>query len=221
MVDSIKQESLGELVANEIRKSIWNKELKFGQRLIESDLSEQFNVSRNVIRDALKILENEELVVIKPRKGTYISQFSHKDWREILDLRIMIESYSFIKAAENLKDEHKAEIQSILEEIRINALKNNWKNLFDLDMKFHRYIINLSGNSRVIKIYNLIQVQIRTFLVYLDQFYSSPLSFYEEQKELYETFLTKDPQLIDKKIRLHIKCVEEKLLAAEKIILKD
>ena len=213
MDDPIKQESLGELVANEIRKSIWNKELEFGQRLIENDLSEKFDVSRSTIRDALKILEYEELVISKPRKGTYISQFSNKDWREIIDLRTIVETYAFVKALPNLKNEQLNVLEAILEEMRIHSINGNWRMLFDLDMEFHSFIVNLSRNSRVIRIYESIQVQIRTFLVNLDKYYSNPHSFYEEQKELYETLLTKDPELIDKKIRIHIEYVEGKLLA--------
>ena len=101
----------------------------------------------------------------------------------------------------------------ILEEMRVNTINESWRNLFDLDMKFHSYVVNLSGNSRVIRIYESIQVQIRTFLVNLDKYYSNHQSFYEEQKELFETMLTKDPELIDKKIRIHIEYVEGKLLA--------
>lgn len=156
MDDSIKQESLGELVANEIRKSIWNKELEFGQRLIESKLSEKFKVSRSTIRDALKILEYEELVISKPRKGTYIFQFSNKDWREIIELRMIVEAYAFVKALPNLKSEQLKELETILEDMRINTINGNWKNLFDFYMKFHSYIVNLSGNSRVIRIYESI-----------------------------------------------------------------
>ncbi|MEH7226649.1 GntR family transcriptional regulator [Bacillus sp. JJ1566] len=213
MDDSIKQESLGELVANEIRKSIWSRELEFGQRLIENDLSEKFDVSRSTIRDALKILEYEEMVISKPRKGTYISQFSNKDWREIIELRTIVEAYAFVKALPNLKSKQFKELEAILDEMRIHTINENWRRLFDLDMKFHSYMVNLSRNSRVIRIYESIQVQIRTFLVNLDKYYSNPYSFYEEQKELFETLLTKDPSLIEKKIRIHIEYVEGKLLA--------
>lgn len=221
MNDSIKQKSLGELVANEIRKSIWNKELEFGQRLIENDLSEKYDVSRSTIRDALKILEFEELVISKPRKGTYISPFSNKDWREIIELRTMVEAYAFVKVIPKLASGQIKKLEMILEDMNINTINENWNNLFDLDMKFHSYVVNLSGNSRVIRIYESIQVQIRTFLVNLDKYYSNHQSFYEEQKELFETMLTKDPELIDKKIRIHIEYVEGELLADDQNAIND
>jgi len=213
MGDPILQESLGSLVANQLRQRIWNKEIQFGERLIESDLSEQFGVSRNTIRDALKILEYEEMVVSKPRKGTYVSQFSNKDWREMIELRTIIESYAFVKALPHLDEKHFKKLEKTLDQMKIIADNKDWAKLFDLDMKFHSYIVKLSGNSRIIKIYESIQVQIRTFLVHLDKYYSSHISFYEEQKELFETLLTKDPEKIKEKIRTHIEYVEGQLLA--------
>lgn len=211
----IEQESLGRLVANKLRKSIWEKELKFGERLVETDLSERFQVSRSTIRDALKILEYEELVVSKPRKGTYVANFTKEDWREMLELRILIESHAFVNALDYLTDEHFEQLEAIIEKMKEYLSEPNWSKLFDLDMKFHHYVITLSGNSRIIRIYESLQIQIRTFLIHLETFYSSPQSFYEEQKELLETLKTKDPKSVDKKIRTHIGYVEGHLLTGD------
>src|SRR5690625_2997725 len=167
MNDSDLHESLGSIVATELRQKIWKQEIQFGERLIESNLAELFGVSRNIIRDALKILEYEEIVIRKPRKGTYVSQFSEKDWKETIELRTIVESYAFVKALSYINVDHFKELEKILDEMKINTDEKNWNKLFDLDMRFHSYIVNLSGNSRVIKIYESIQVQIRTFLVNL------------------------------------------------------
>src|SRR5699024_6943036 len=213
MGDPILQESLGSLVANQLRQRIWNKEIQFGERLIESDLSEQFGVSRNTIRDALKILEYEEMVVSKPRKGTYVSQFSNKDWREMIELRTIVEAYAFVKALPHLEEKHFIYLEDILSQMKLETENKNWGKLFDLDIQFHSLIIKLSGNKRVIKLYESIQVQIRIFFIFMDDYYSSYQAFYNEQKELYDILLTKDPVLIDKKIRTHIEYVEGKMLA--------
>ncbi|MEI3605770.1 GntR family transcriptional regulator [Pseudogracilibacillus sp. SE30717A] len=208
----IAKESLGELVADQLRRSIWKREIEFGERLIESELSEKFDVSRNTIRDALKILEYEEMVVSKPRKGTYVSQFSKADWQEIIELRSLVESFAFVKALPSLGEKQFQDLERILQDMKEKTEKQIWSDLFDLDMKFHQYVINLSGNSRVIKLYDSIQVQIRTFLLYLDKYYSSHEAFYEEQKELFDALLTKDPVVVDEKIRTHIEYVEGQFL---------
>jgi len=213
MSELIQHESLGVLVANKLRQSIWNREINFGENLIESDLSKKYGVSRSTIRDALKILENEGMVIIKPRKGAHVAEFSNEDWQEIIELRTMIESHAFIKAAQQLKDQHITALESILTKMKKQVVAKNWGKLFDLDLEFHSYIVKLSGNSRMIKIYESIQVQIRTFLINLDKYYSSYEAFYEEQKELYDALLTKDPEHIEKTINKHIQYVEDRILA--------
>lgn len=212
MASSILQESLGNLVANQLRQRIWDKEIKFGERLIESDLSEQFEVSRSTIRDAFKILEYEELVVSKPRKGTYVAVFSKKDWKEIIELRSIVESLAFVKALPKLEEKHFQYLDNILLQMKATLESKNWGKLFDLDMQFHSYVISLSGNTRVIKLYESLQVQIRTFFIYLADYYSSFESFYNDQKELYDALMTKDPVVVDKIIRTHIEYVEGKTL---------
>ncbi|MBD8007532.1 GntR family transcriptional regulator [Bacillus sp. Sa1BUA2] len=209
---SILQEPLGELVAKQLRQSIWNRELQSGERLIEGDLSEKFGVSRNVIRDAFKILEYDELIISIPRKGTYVTELSKKDWREIIELRTMIEAHVFVKVLPLLKEQDFKELEHILEIMKEKAQNQDWSALFDLDVQFHKYIVNLSNNSRIIKIYDSIQVQIRTYMVYIDKYYSSYESFYNEQKELFNVLLTKDSKIVDAHIRKHIEYVEEKLL---------
>lgn len=209
---SITKQSLGEQIAEQIRRGIWEKEIQFGERLIESDLSEKFDVSRNAIRDAFTILEYEELIYSKPRKGTYVTEFTKDDWQEIIDLRFILESYAFVRALPYLKvDDFKA-LTSIIKQMEHEAEEKNWSELFDLDMRFHRYVVNKSNHSRIIKIYNSVQMQIRTFFTNLDQYYSSPTVFYNEQKDLYEALLTKDTEVVRSQIEMHIAYVEGQFL---------
>lgn len=209
----ILQKPLSELIADEIRREIWEKKVSFGERLLETDLAERFDVSRSTIREALRLLEVEELVISEARKGSYVAKFSKQDIVEITELRTMIESRAFIHAIDYMEDSHFRELDKITEKMRIEVAKENWKGLFDLDMKFHSYVVNLSGNSRITKIYNSLQVQIRTVLMNLEQFYSSFQSFYDEHVDLLAGLKTKDSQIVESKIDKHIKYVEERLLS--------
>ncbi|MFC3039550.1 GntR family transcriptional regulator [Virgibacillus xinjiangensis] len=208
----IVQKPLSELIAEELRQRIWNKQVQFGERLLETELAEMFDVSRSTIREALKILEQEQLVISKARKGTYVTEFTDEDLAEIIELRTLMEAHAFQDALPELGREHFAKLSEILDEMKTAAGKGKWGDLFDLDMKLHGYIVNQSGNSRIIRIYESIQVQIRAYLVHLDQYYSSPHSFYAEHRELVDALKTKDPQKVNRSVRDHISYVEEKLL---------
>src|SRR5690625_1715320 len=133
MNEPILQEPLGEIIADKLRRKIWNRELQFGERLLESDLSNEYDVSRSTIREALKILEYEEMVVSKARKGTYVAPFSKKDWKEIIELRALIESHAFVLAIPQLNTDHFSQLYKILEEMKKQSDNQSWNDLFDLD----------------------------------------------------------------------------------------
>lgn len=210
----VLQKPLSELIADEIKRWIWNKELQYGDRLIETDLAEKFDVSRSTIREALKILEVEELIISKARKGTYVATFTEKDLEEINELRILLEPRAFLQALPKLEEQHFKDLEEITGKMKQGVEQKDWTELFDLDMTFHRYIMKLSDNSRILKIYESLQVQIRTALMHLDQYYSSFDAFYKEHQELLEILKTKDPNKVKKSIINHIGYVEEKLLGS-------
>ena len=211
----IIQKPLSELIAEQLKRSIWNKELQFGERLLETELALKFDVSRSTIREALRILEVEELVVSQARKGTYIAEFTDKDLEEIAEVRGMIESRAFIQALTFLTETNFKYLENLTKQMELAAGKENWNELFDLDVQFHDYVVRLSGNSRIMKIYDSLQVQIRTVLMQLDQYYSSPQAFYQEHKELLKALKTKDVPTVEKRVQIHIAYVEEKLLGVK------
>lgn len=214
MNDAILHEPLSQIIAEQLRQRIWSREIQFGDRLLESDLAVAFEVSRSTIREALKILEYEELVISKARKGTYVTTFSKKDLEEIIELRTLLETEAFTQALPQLNDKQFKELNHIIEQMKD---LENWHDLFDLDMKFHGYVVHLCSNKRIIKIYNSLQVQIRAYLVHLDQYYSSYQSFYQEHKELLEALITKESPKVEEKVKNHIAYVEEKLLGVHEL----
>ncbi|WP_237049314.1 GntR family transcriptional regulator [Lentibacillus amyloliquefaciens] len=206
------QKPLSELIADELKQKIWNEEIQLGERLLETDLAESYDVSRSTIREALKILESEELVVSQARKGTYVADFTNQDINEMIELRTLLESHAFTQAINRLESHHTKDLEAIVDEMKQKADEKDWNGLFDLDMKFHSYVVGLCGNTRIIKIYDSLQVQIRTFLMHLDRYYSSTQAFYNEHKQLLEALVSNDVHIVNDRVREHIEYVETKLL---------
>ncbi len=208
----IRHQSLRELIADQIKKGIWNKEFPLGERLIETELSQMFDVSRSTIREAFKILEIEGLLISIPRKGTYITEFTTKDVEEIIELRTMIESRAFMYALPHLTEEHFQHLETITKQMKKEAKLKNWQALFDLDMEFHRYVVHKSEHSRMIDLYHSLHVQIRTVMIYFDQLYSSYAAIYREHVDLLQALKTKDALLVQKCVYDHMDYVEKHFL---------
>lgn len=201
---SIKQSSLSEMVANQMRRMIWDGELPFGERLLEPDLSSRFGVSRSSLREALQILEHEGLVKSEPRKGAHVSTFTEQDLREIYECRLTIEIDASLKALNNMNDQDIQHLESIIDEMKLRIDDEKWTDLLDLDLKFHAHLVNLCGNSRLIHFYQLIQIQIRTFLSRLSNHYDDRNALYLEHYELMAAIKTKNPQSVESMLREHI-----------------
>jgi len=206
---TIKIKSLGEVVADEIRRRIWSKEFNFGDRLIEADLATQMGISRSSLREAFQILEHEGLIDNVARKGTFIREFNKKDLDEIKEVRMLIEVPAVVQTVSTITDKDYEHLERILDLMKLEIKEENWYELFDLDMQFHHYLISLSDNSRIHSIYNVIVVQIRTFLSLLSDYYLDRKEiFYEEHKELLEAIRSGDKELVEKVAIAHIKHVE-------------
>lgn len=202
---SVKQEPLSEIIANEIRHRIWEGQIGFGERLLESQLATEFDVSRSSLREAIHILEFEGLIQNRLRRGTFVSTFTEEDMKEVTEVRSILETKAFINAVSSMGEEDFNHLKSITESMKENTEKGNWTIVFNLDMEFHLYVVSLSNNTRIQKLYDIIQVQIRTLMSNLVPYYEKNLNlFYEEHLELIEVLASKDPLKVEKVVEKHI-----------------
>ena len=98
---------LRDVVFENLRGAIVEGRLKPGERLMEVQLAEQLGVSRTPVREAIRKLELEGLVVMLPRKGAYVANMSLKDLIDVLEIRASLEGLAASLAAERITDEDK------------------------------------------------------------------------------------------------------------------
>ena len=98
---------LREVVFNTLRQAILKGELKPGERLMEIALAEKLGVSRTPIREAMRKLELEGLVVMIPRRGAQVANITEKDLNDVLEVRITLENMAIEKACANMTDERR------------------------------------------------------------------------------------------------------------------
>ena len=84
---------LRDVVFNNIRQAILRGELKPGERLMEIALANQLGVSRTPVREAIRMLELEGLVIMVPRKGAQVAQITIQDLNDVLEVRLVWKSW--------------------------------------------------------------------------------------------------------------------------------
>ena len=85
---------LRDVVFLTLRQAILKGELEPGERLMEISLANQLGVSRTPIREAIRKLELEGLVVMVPRKGAEVASITEKDMRDVLEVRCDLDAFS-------------------------------------------------------------------------------------------------------------------------------
>lgn len=148
------QKPLRELVYLELKRRILTGEIDAHTRLMEIDLAEKMNVSRTPIREAIRKLANEGLVVIEPRHGAYVSEISIKDLEDVFEVRETLGGLAASIAAVKASDEDKAALQKLL---RLGELAMENDEMVEYDVKLHSYIVQCSGNKTLIQMVKQVQ----------------------------------------------------------------
>ena len=132
---------------------------------MEVQLAEQLGVSRTPVREAIRKLELEGLVVMLPRKGAYVANMSLKDLIDVLEIRASLEGLAASLAAERITDEDIKKLESIVEEFKDGINESNVEALLRKDVEFHECIFKSTNNKKLHQLINSLWEQVYRFRV--------------------------------------------------------
>ncbi|MCM1307283.1 MAG: GntR family transcriptional regulator, partial [Butyrivibrio sp.] len=124
-VDKGEGVSLRDMVYFELKEAIMRGELAPGLRLMEIPIAERLGVSRTPVREAVKRLEEDGLVIITPGCGAKVSEIRGKDVTDALDVRIVVETMAVRLAAKNISAGQVDELKRINAEMRRAIMEKN------------------------------------------------------------------------------------------------
>ena len=176
---------LRDVVFNTLRKAILGGELKPGERLMEIQLANKLGVSRTPIREAIRKLEVEGLVLMIPRKGAEVAQITEKNMQDVLEVRKALEELSVQLACERITPEQVEEMKMAAEDFRKVLKSGDVTKIAEADVKFHDIIFAATNNQRLITLLNNLREQMYRFRVE-----------YLKQKECYPQLLEEHDKLI-------------------------
>lgn len=129
-----------------IKQRIVGLELRPGQRLVERDLATDLEVSRIPLREALRVLAAEGLVLLVPGKGALVAPFSPADVNDLFDVREALESLAARLAAANATPDALRPLKDLLAEARSATRAADPQRIATANAAFHAEIIELAGN---------------------------------------------------------------------------
>lgn len=137
---------LRDKVADELRHRIVNGAYAPGDRLTEDRLAEAFGVSRNPVREAIRVLEAEGLVVAQPRRSAVVASLSAQDLQDLFDVRLALEPVAARLAAERAGPAAAEALAALTEQAEAAATAGELDRVAELNTRFHATICAYSGN---------------------------------------------------------------------------
>src|SRR3954465_4030186 len=167
--------SLRHDIAEALRQAIRDRRIAPGARILETDLAKRFSVSRQPVREAIRMLEHEGLLTSVPNRGTFVTRVSVEDSIAICDVREELEGLAARLAVRNLTPEDRERLAKIPGLMRQAADENDVNRLIELDLELHDLIVTRSGHRLLQEGLASIAVYSRGFIVHTKDYYDTQL----------------------------------------------
>ena len=199
---SIDIQSTQDSVVKAIQSAIFSGELKMGQRIMEEELAETFQISRATVREALRRLEQVGLVQIKPRKGTFVTRLTLKEVERTCRLRAALEGLAARYASEHLTEDDYQKVRQVLGEMKAAAVAGELSAFLNLDRKFHELIWALAEDDQLEYILRFLSTPYFAFVASVSTLLLSDINKVFRAHEKYLSALrTGQPEQVQKKVQ--------------------
>lgn len=162
----VQKQKLANLVYENVRAKIFANEYKPGDRLSENQIAQELNISRTPVREAMKMLSNENLVEVHNGAGIFVRMVTLKEIADIFQMRSILESSALELAWDNITKEEVAKLKEDWDRIkqrRQNGESVDMNDISELDAAFHQFFAAKCSNLYLSALLADIKHKIRRF----------------------------------------------------------
>ena len=134
-------------ICEELLKRLKIGQLCPGDRIVEQNLATEFGISRTPIREAIRRLSSDGILVSVANLGTFVRRFSLTEVREIFMIREVLEGLAFRQAIKYFTEQDIEELRRLAQITDNDRQEGNWQETFKSDEQFHQFIIARCGNQ--------------------------------------------------------------------------
>ena len=204
---------LRDVVFQTLRQAILRGELKPGERLMEIHLAHKLGVSRTPVREAIRKLELEGLVLMIPRKGAVVAEITISDLEDVLEVRMTLEELAVRYACKRITQEQLDELRHLSDEFRRSLSGSDVGACAQADVAFHDAIYEATGNKRLIQILNNLREQMYRYrMEYLKDRLSHTMLI-KEHEEILEALECRDEKRALGAMSRHVERQKEHIIA--------
>ncbi len=195
---------LREVVYTSLRRAILKEQLRPGERLMENTIAQKLGVSRTPVREAMRMLSDDGLVDLIPRRGAKVAKISRKQMQDVLEIRLTLEILAVRKASELISEDKIKELREAELQFRRTADSGVLTNIADADEQFHDVLYGAADNPRLLSILRSLREQMYRFrFEYLKKDDILPILI-REHSRIADAVAAHNTELAEKLIREHI-----------------
>ena len=203
---------LRDVVFNTLRKAILTGELKPGERLLEIHLANRLGVSRTPIREAIRKLELEGLVIMIPRRGAEVAQITEKSLKDVLEVRRALDALCVELACDRISDREEELLREACDEFERATETKDATIIAKADVAFHDIIVQATDNQRLIQLINNLSEQMYRYRFEYIKDEIRHDSLVNEHRIIYESIVKRDKKKAAETARLHIDNQEKSII---------
>ena len=185
---------LRDVVFQTLRQAILMGELKPGERLMEIHLAQKLGVSRTPVREAIRKLELEGLVLMIPRKGAVVAEITISDLEDVLEVRIALEELAMRYACKRITPEQLAQLKNLAGDFKRSLYGNDVAACAQADVAFHDAIYAATGNRRLVQILNNLREQMYRYRMEYLKDRQTHTALLKEHEEILKALEEKDEE---------------------------
>ena len=207
------QTSISDIVFNKIEEEILSGILKKGDYISENKLAERFNVSRTPVREAIKRLEQEDLIEYENCKTVRVLGITKDDVLSVYDIRLQIEGDAMVKAAFNMTDEDYLDLSQTIDLQEFYTLKADADKVKDADTSFHTKLYRLVKSSVYFTILSELHKKIQQFRKVSQSNNGRGESSIKEHRAILDAMRKKDCDLIKTLTKQHVQNARDNIVS--------
>jgi DNA-binding GntR family transcriptional regulator len=200
----VPRQPLWEPIAVALRRAILLGELAPGLHLEEPGLAEKFGVSRIPVREAFTRLAHEGLVRLEPHRGAFVIGMTESDVHELYEFRLLLESHAVRRAAPRVDDPGITLLQDLVDQMAEAVRQNQLDRVSEPDVSFHRQIVVLADNRRLLGAWETISGIVGTMLSITDTTYRDMPRSVQGHQRIVAALAQRDADGAEQELRNHL-----------------
>jgi DNA-binding GntR family transcriptional regulator len=215
----IEYENLDQKVYQVVKSMIENRRLLPGEKIPQEKLAGELGISRTPLISALKFLEHEKLVEVKPRRGFYVRLFSIEELISIFEIREVLEGLAARRAARSVTEKQIKELRKIFSDFTSREKLKDYHAYSKADRRFHNFITEIASReflTTILQTFNIISLAYQ--YANSEGLIREPHETIEDHLKIIDAICDHDPDSAENFMREHL---EKTIIKLKTIVVQD